>query len=78
MSDTPRTDLQVQVAQRQRHDGYVHASFARVLEGENADLKAAITHAVRAITQIKDLANVNQHTRQLLVHVGNALNEKLR
>lgn len=37
MSDTPRTDLQIQVARTQGHDGYVHASFARVLEMEIAD-----------------------------------------
>lgn len=42
MSETPRTDLQVEIARAQGHDGYVNAAFARVVEGELLDARGAL------------------------------------
>lgn len=43
-SDTPRTDAQILVGQSQGHAGYVHASFARVLEMELKEERARLRY----------------------------------
>lgn len=46
------------------------------MRSELDGLKTLCGESARALRQIKDLANVNEHTRQMLVSIGNTLNER--
>jgi hypothetical protein len=86
---TPRTDAQVcrltkpltGFASYPDTTEVVPAELARELERRLTTLggiQTLCSEAARALRQIKDLANVNEHTRQMLVSIGNNLNEASR
>src|SRR5689334_9386794 len=50
----------------------------REVEAKLDGIRTLCGESARALGQIKDLANVNQHTRQMLVRIGNALNAASR
>lgn len=70
---TPRTALQIMVARSQGHDGYVHAAFATVLEGELTDLHAELASLKQSIL---DLSHPNM--RMLMADRDRAIAELVK
>lgn len=56
-----------------RTDDYYRDAITRVEE-----LEKALALAVQNLNQIKELSNINKPTKEMLIHLGNHLNDVLK